>query len=257
MLGARYVAMQLGPDDAPPLGPGDLLLGSLAGIDSFLTRASALSERLDVLLARLGNLVAADGSPGSLPTLVEKVTSLVERTGTLLSGLDETRRNLDGGIADTRGIVRSADKILSDNAGPLRELVAELAGLPEELTRTLDEYRQLAGGNKEGVSNLVAATHDTMNALRTTVDDVGAAGRQTLQRLDDLLVRNDRNLFLTLHNLRVAAEELKLAMARLRADPSQLLFGGSEDPAAAEAAARRSLERDVLDRGFLPPRWKR
>lgn len=232
LLGARYVALGASPDGAPPLPKEEVLLGVLGGVDGLLSGADRLAESLTVLSLRLNRLIDPDGGRGTVADLLTRATGLTDRASGFIDSIEETRRQIDASIKDARQTFGSANRLINDVAPEVRELISQLRSVSEDA--------------KGGVG-----------ALRQSIEDLSSEARGTLKRVDDLLVRNDRNIFLALHHLRVAAEELKLAVARVRADPSQVLFGGAEDPNAAEAAARKSQERDLLDKGFLPPRWKR
>ena len=242
LLGARYVDIHAAPQGATRLKSGDTLLATLGGIDTFLERGEEMARRLESLLGHLDLLLTPEEGKASLPGLIEDLRSMTRegaKTAQETSALvAEGKKVLQSWDPKFQAVLESSAKMVDHSLSLLEQWKKMSARIQPKLLGSLDSGERLLEGLRK---NLIEA--------KTKVDGL-------LDRVDDILVRNDRDLFLLLHNLRVAAEEMKLAMARIKADPSQVLFGGSEDPDAAEAAARRSLQRDLDQGGLLPPRRK-
>ncbi len=242
LLGARYVDIHAAPQGATRLHKGDTLLGSLGGIDTFLERGEEMARRLNSTLQHLDQILSPEPGKPSLPgllqdlrTMTEAGTNAAKETGALVKESTSILKSWDPKI---RSVLVSSKQMMDQSLVLLKQWEGMSQDLRPKLLGTLktgDKLLQDLGAN--------------LKEARRKVDGL-------LDRVDDILVRNDRDLFLLLHNLRVAAEEMKLAMARIKADPSQVLFGGNEDPDAAEAAAKKSLQRDLDQGGLLPPRRK-
>lgn len=257
LLGARYVDLRLGAPGGEPLPEGAPLLGVLGGIDSFLEKGHVLAAALGRLATDLEALLAPAGGPGSLPALLRTLDRLSGDARATLGRLDQVLAQADGLLAEGRGAVTGFETLVRGPDARLPALLDASRRLVGRTEATVGDLRQLVGETRPKLMKLLDELDAAVAGTRDAVARTGERADEALTAGRDLVLRNDRNIFLLLHNLRVAAEELKLLAARLRADPSQLLFGGSESPAEAEAAARRSLERDLLERGQLPPRRKR
>ncbi len=242
LLGARYVDIHAAPQGATGLHKGDILLGSLGGIDTFLERGEEMARRLNSMLQHLDQLLSPETGRASLPSLLKDLQTMTEagtkaakETGAFVQ---ESQTLLKTWDPQVRGVLESSKKMMDQTI----TLLKQWEGMSQELRPKL--LGTLGTGDK-----LLKDLGANLEETRRKVDGI-------LGRVDDIIVRNDRDLFLLLHNLRVAAQEMKLAIARIKADPSQVLFGGSEDPDAAEAAAKKSLQRDLDQGGLLPPRRK-
>ncbi len=242
LLGARYVDIHAAPQGATKLHKGDILLAALGGIDTFLERGEEMARRLSSMLQHLDQLLTPGAGRASLPGLLEDLHGMSlagsDAAQETKSFIKESRQMLQTWNPKLKEVLESSQKMLDQSLALLKQWEETTKELRPRLLKTLGTGDQL-------LTDLGA----DLKKARKKVDGL-------LDRVDDILVRNDRDLFLLLHNLRVAAEEMKLAIARIKADPSQILFGGSEDPEAAEAAAKKSLQRSLDQGGLLPPRRK-
>jgi ABC-type transporter Mla subunit MlaD len=242
LLGARYVDIHAAPQGATSLHKGDTLLGSLGGIDTFLERGEEMARRLESMLGHLDQLLTPQTGKASLPELLQDLRTMTQ-AGTKAA-------------KETGEFVKEGKSLLNTWDPKLREVLNSSKLMLDQSLALLQQWEDLSKDLRPKILGTLQTGGQVLQDLGTTIKKARSKVEALLARVDDILVRNDRDLFLLLHNLRVAAEEMKLAMARIKADPSQVLFGGSEDPDAAEAAAKKSLQRDLDQGGLLPPRRK-
>ncbi|GEM_PF-2825715 len=257
LLGARFIDLLPGPEEAPPLEKDAVLLGDLGGIDSFLEKGHVLSRSLERIATNLESLLAPGGGRGTLTGLLKSLDEVSSRGGETLARLDELLLRSRGMIDEGRGLARDLRALTSGEDAPIPALLARLDSTAEEAARTIRRVRGLFERSEPDLREILDRGRTLLAEAGSVLTETGTRLGRLLEHGDELLLRSDKDFFLLLHHLRVAAEEFKLLAARLRADPSQLLWGGGESPDEAEAAARRSMERDLLEGDQLPPRWKR
>ena len=178
--------------------------------------ADSVKQRADVQ-----HLVYIPSGPGQIMEIGESVTTLVKS----LSDVD-----FSGISRDVRTLVQTVDKTAADlNTGQIST----------DLTAALSEIRKAAtdlGVLIDDISTTVKGGTDSNigRELEASVQQL----RQTLKRLDQVLGSSQGNLPMTLDNLRVMSENFRELSELLKAQPSQVLFGGP--PAESSPAVRSS-----------------
>jgi ABC-type transporter Mla subunit MlaD len=240
LLGARYIQLRSPTEELIPLAEGEALLGQLGGIDYMLAGMREMTDSLNGAMAGLERLAGGPEQEGSLIQTVSSLSDQIE------------------------GLMREAASAVRELRELTAELKPELSAALQGGRRVIDELAGMLADNRGSVSELVHKLRSTLEQIQGSVArlETETAGlmreaREPIGRLDRLLQKNDQTFYVLLHNLRVATDELKVGLARFFADPSQLIFGSDADPERAAEAARRSLERDLLDRRRLPARDRR
>jgi ABC-type transporter Mla subunit MlaD len=165
-----------------------------------------------------------------------------------------------------RDIASTSDKAgraLERLDSAVAEVSPELKRLMRELHVSLGEVKKTMGAAQKTLAtatSLINTTQgDTTKLLVSLRDLSGSLQRSTqetlagLQRLvahvDEVVARNDRNLYSSVESLRDTAENLKAASRQVRTNPSVLLWGtrGRQEPDALNASD--ATTRALQDRG--------
>jgi hypothetical protein len=75
--------------------------------------------------------------------------------------------------------------------------------------------------------------------------------QQLLTRADRLVMQNDRNIFVTIENLRNITDDLKATSQLLRANPAVLLWGNRDNASANPTGASHNSNQTLQDRGRI------
>jgi phospholipid/cholesterol/gamma-HCH transport system substrate-binding protein len=174
---------------------------------------------------------------------------LMETTGDLVEKIEQTVdveqvREIVAGVAE---LTTTVNDLVTKNEEQLAELVGSMNRLMETSNRELTR-----GG--ENVEKLIGA------AMATLDEQVGPLLMQmtdTTRALERLVADNDAEVHDLIRSLRVSAENIAAATARVRANPSVLIFGSDEGKEEAEREAKVRVERELSDHGRLPLYGKR
>jgi hypothetical protein len=251
-LGNKYVQIepQLVGEDLPKDDRGFYVVEAVPGEDLFRTvdelkdMLAGVAERAGKLLDRITYDVLSDENVAKIMGTVENADGLVSDTrvvirdlGTRVNGEDGTLAKADALVADLRGLVADlkadieemkdgalqtlarADVLLENTDGAVVDMRATLSeSLQPRLERLLDDADRLVVSTEQNLADVSA------NANRTLVDA-------------DAVLRS-QDLFGALYELRTTLREARLLLVSLRADPSQVLFGG---PGAAEPSSPKDI----------------
>ncbi len=176
------------------------------------------------LLAQINRLMlAADGSPGPLPKMLEQFT----QTGQAL------QKSLPQLSADTSAAGRDLRATLGAISKTSRGIDQQVVRAVDNLNASLAEFQKLAGGLQGTVSQ-------AERGLSQSLGQVSNRLNESLERLDRTAARlefslsEDSNLGAGLSNslseAAQAAQALKQAVESLNRRPTQLLFGHPNEP---------------------------
>ena len=207
-LGAKFVALAPGVAKEP-LPPDRAIHGRLE-IDM-----AGIMARLEEPIARLNSILAVFNSVVDRPENIRNVEGIVSETHELL------RRVRTDTVPKAEALVTSTDRTV-------REIEEKIATVGEQLCssveRTVLAVRKLAESAEARVQKVDPILHDlsaTLATLRQRLDRV-------FDRTDQLLLDNNRNIYLTIRNVRDATAELDRLIRKLRADPSVVIWGDDE-----------------------------
>ncbi len=237
-LGRHYLVLDPGtwPADAPAPTAGEQLAAApvelrarpVAGWDAVVDATVPILRGIDAVVSTINDdLLGPDG--------LGRVRAVLETLG---AGLADARRLLDAGAAtgvDQR-ILQPAQAMVRN----LDEAITALRGrvLDETLPRAeqlLDESSALVGDVRPGVrdvlAELVAATRDAdarLAALETDLRTVLGDATGMLRGAGGVIADNRGEVAETVRRLRRAVWQAEMALRKMRADPSVLLFGDDE-----------------------------
>jgi hypothetical protein len=117
----------------------------------------------------------------------------------------------------TQKTLATATTVLNTTQGDAKKLLVSLQTLSENLRRN---------------------TEETLTTLH-----------RVLVHVDEIMARNDRNLYTSVESLRDAAENLKATTRQIRSNPSVLLWGNGDQQASNTPNGPDAATRILQDRG--------
>ena len=233
-------------------GKGRPIVGTLPGGGPFAAVVNDVMGRLDPvliqaqqLLVRLNDVVLTKENTDSLFTLVNSTRGTMDELKTTLADVKQ-RFMREGGTADkVDALLKRADDTLVDLDAKMSPLFEKASGTLTNLDKTLaraDKTLGKAGDlvetTKTTVTRLDGDLRPRMNRLleqsTTTMEKVQRRIDPTFDNLDGTLVTaqdlmSDQDLRGAFYEMRLTLQELRLLARSLRANPSQLIFGGPGD----------------------------
>jgi phospholipid/cholesterol/gamma-HCH transport system substrate-binding protein len=253
-IGDRY--LDISPGTGAPLPPGGTLLGRLGGVEGMLASLGGLGGGLEDISKALQTLLTDSTQPYSVPATLTSVNRLVDtllpRLLTLTASMDDLIKGLQQDVARTSSTatqtLQRLEAILADNRGGLQSLVRELHASLTEVQQTVVVLRRVAESSQAQVASLTETLRTVSAALQQRTEEVTTGVQRLVDHADGLLVQNDRNLYVTLENLRLMTDNLKATSQLLRANPAVLLWGNS-NPHSPDPANPSPGDQLLQDRG--------
>lgn len=206
LLGARFLALEPGPEGGAPLADGAPIYGTGApGLDETLSRVGdvverasvlleettflvrGLPERIDPVLSRVEALLSEQNVEDASATLAE-VRRIVEATGprlpTLLDRLDATLAELETGAADLPALTTEARGLVADVRTSLGPDGRRLTEVLDSADHTLDAATDTFGAVSGSVGEIEAGLRD----LRAAASHLEALARALEERPNTLIL---------------------------------------------------------------------
>jgi phospholipid/cholesterol/gamma-HCH transport system substrate-binding protein len=134
LMGAYYIEISAGSDDAPPLPPGSLLKSDdVAGFAQM---------------------------SGSMDAATEEATELLRRINDLLNA--ENRKNISSMIA-------SLNEMTTTSSGDLQDIAVNLSNLTEQLSATVDSFHRTLVSNDSSISKSFANFQEMLEQSKEMV----------------------------------------------------------------------------------------
>jgi phospholipid/cholesterol/gamma-HCH transport system substrate-binding protein len=169
LLGDKYVELVLGPESAPLLPEGTVLVGTAP--PSFDETMAKLNQIGDSIQKVTGSFAGAD---------------VGNNLSSLIAEIQRTSEEIRALVAENRATVGSAVRNF-DQVGAV--LAQELPRLSSQTQRALDQISQVIGENRGNLSASMANTRDLTAKLQTSVDNLNrisdkiASGEGTIGKL--------------------------------------------------------------------------
>lgn len=253
LIGTAYIQVDPGKSD-------EELISAVTG-DSEEVAASKARARTGFTLEQS---VAGSGLEAIMGQTEELIHEIKIVLSTFVQHEDQLLGRINNLLSSTTSLLDRADESLRD--GQLETITNNTAALTSEM-------RKLVEANREQITELLASVNKTVNSadeqLVARSEEVGSLVRSIQQNLDDrinpllatldrlangidsMMVDNTHNLASIIRSLRTTMENMEAFTARIRANPSLLIFGGDEGK-ADRLAAQEKLNRDLRDMGRLP-----
>lgn len=277
LLGGKFLSIEAVFDETKPAivasGAEPYLIetGKSAGdmfktIDEVKTMLAPLLQEATAVLTKIDMFLSADR--------MNELGETVENANGLLVDIRADLRKLDEKVLSNNGVLDNVNKILVEWQGFRGELESTIRGLEVRLDSTKLKIDGLLDEAKTDLSTLTKGLEDPeddqrpieerrslLAKLRVTLDRANG----TMKKLDEQLLTQkffddtkdtianakeltasanrvvaNPDLTATFYEARLALQELKLLLNSLRADPSQVLFGGPGDAALLEAKKQKN-----------------
>jgi phospholipid/cholesterol/gamma-HCH transport system substrate-binding protein len=170
LLGDKYVEIEPGPPDAPPLPQGAIIPGlASTSIDDVITSIGFVAESMRNITGQLTGELEVQGPLGRL------VVNLESTSAQLRDLIGNNREQLDATFANFEAVSASLARELPRLSGQLADLLAEVRGVVAENRGTLHQ----------GLANVETVTEDLQVSVRNLNEISGrlARGEGTLGKL--------------------------------------------------------------------------
>lgn len=218
--------------------PFDSIDRALQGATNVMNDVQGILERVHPMLDQVGPTL--ENANGLITDLRTTNTSVQGSIAKVDSALDKVNTGIDeatGAITDSRSVLQRVDLILEENRVLLSETLASLRNTTASADGLMADRVPRALDALENVANNVA---------------------EATSALESMLRSNQGDLRLTMINLRRASDNVNQMVAKLRRDPSVLLWGTDEADNSADRSGTVTSKPDnnpvVRDTGRLGPR---
>ncbi|MCB9838481.1 MAG: hypothetical protein H6813_04015 [Phycisphaeraceae bacterium] len=206
LLGSTSVLnfQSLGDPAAPMVNPGGMVPGRLAA-PAFLASAGYGAEQANQLQHILTGMddVVTRVNEGIVPDVEGVIGDVRARSGPWLD-------HIDAATADAREFIASLRSLVNDNRSSIDTTIANA----EKISGTTDEV--VTRVRDEMVDKALAMLDDGRSAA--------AQARETVGRVDSMLGEAAPDIRMSVANLRLTADQFKLASMEIRRAPWRLLY---------------------------------
>ena len=246
-LGAKYLELKATPEgDALETFEGMKVVRTKKYSDLFTT-AAGLTDQLTPLIDSAKALLDNLNNNVLSPANVDQISALLSNANVAVQDADSLVNNVNDQLTGQNGVLENANTPVTDLQGTVDQLERNLQTISDKLVGTLENVDGvLAQANTTLVTvtddvhtKVVPSATDLMNNANDLVVGLGPKVDGSFKKLDTALdsandLLNARELYATLYEARRLMQEMQLLVISLRADPSQLVFGGKGAEAEAE-----------------------
>lgn len=250
-LGNKYIALLPsfeGQENLPQDPDGRFRVESEEYSDMFTMlnelkkKAEPILDQANILLGKLNNEVLSPANVQKISDIAAHADQALVNANTLVDDLKKFTGEANDkilGDGPGTGLIGNTDGLVSDARLLVADARTTVGDLKARLETTLANVDKLLADSDTAVVNLdkalqteikqkITAVLDNANTLvsklNTQIDPVMSKLQGVLDGGQDLVKNPD--LYGALYELRVTLQEAKLLMNSLRADPSQIFFGG-------------------------------
>ena len=259
-IGERY--LDIVPGNGPPLPPGSVILGAIGGIEGLvasLTGPGGVGE-LSGALRTLTDPAGEQSLPatlGSLHQLLEDLRPrLLELTGMLKELLISTQQHIASTSDKAGRTLERLDSAITENNTALQRLIGEFHTSLGEFNKTMTATQKtlatattVLNTTQGDTKKLLVSLQDLSGNLQRRTEETLTVLHRVLVHVDEIIAHNDRNLYTSVEYLRDATENLKATTRQIRANPSVLLWGNSNQKEPDTPSGSDATTRILQDRG--------
>jgi hypothetical protein len=180
-----------------------------------------------------------DTLPGLLAPIAPSVDALGERVGQDITEVSDTARHLLDDVKTT----------LAENRTGLRRLIGELNVTIDDTRRTMAAAHALMQTDMGAVPVMLQELRSLIENIQTNREMMVARVEKLVTDMDAVVVRNDRNLFTTIENLRDMSAHLEAAAELVRTNPALLVWGKRSQDQTQVAPVVDATRQLLKDRG--------
>lgn len=168
---------------------------------------------------------------------IEKLDSGLQKFTALLDK-QENYDNIEAALASLRSALHTLDEGL-ETMGPAFSKVGPALESSQEL---LSEIRSLVEANTESINNTMVNLESASGRLNSLLEEEGGVTvlvanlnsiannlEDVLGNVNELVLDNQLNVGISIQNIRETTQSLRYFARRIEADPSLLVWGGSEE----------------------------
>ena len=224
LLGDKYVELFPGRPDAPRLGTGARIPGTVpTGFDELTKLAGDIGKDVKDLTGALSSSMGGDQGAVKLNRIVDNVGALAEALRKLVEAnrenVDATMGNLKLFAAEIRATLARVDRILDENRTGVRDTV----------------------GNLDEVTGKLKTTADNLNSITAKID----SGNGTIGKLVNS-EETHQNLNDALQSVKAGVESLNTTLTRINRVEFDLGFRG--EYTTRDSGGRAYFTLDVIPR---------
>jgi phospholipid/cholesterol/gamma-HCH transport system substrate-binding protein len=255
VIGDRYIDIH--PGIADPVPAGGVVLGTMGGVDGVLTAFSGAEGGIQELIGALNVLLTDTSRPDSIPSTLLRVQRLFDTLPGLLApiapsvdALGERVGQDITEVSDTaRHLLDDVKTTLAENRTGLRRLIGELNVTIDDTRRTMAAAHALMQTDMGAVPVMLQELRSLIENIQTNREMMVARVEKLVTDMDAVVVRNDRNLFTTIENLRDMSAHLEAAAELVRTNPALLVWGKRSQDQTQVAPVVDATRQLLKDRG--------
>ena len=218
MMGAKYVEISPGSEEAPELPQGEVLHGETpVSLSEVIETGHRIAVRLEETIREVHGLIEEIKSQGGITQTLRTTTALVEELRDRNRDLERIFKKVEGLIASSQGSLEGLSRSLE---GVARRLEATLGQGGAELVALLSEMRQTNESLKEGWNGLRDKLSELLSSAHEGTQEATALVRDARNFLD----ANDQNIQILFVNLMEASKHLEALSEDLRAHPWKVIW---------------------------------
>lgn len=264
-IGDRFLDILPGTGNVLPTG--STILGAIGGLEGTLSSVSG--EGVDEILKALRTLLADGSQPHSLPVVLgslrhladdlrPRLTTALAALEILLTGLKTEFATLSTSVTgevttlSSKGgrALERLEKTVAESGESLKRLTSDLHTSLGAVQKTLARTDTVLSASQKELVPLLRGLQDLSTRLQQDTTATLARLQQVLTHIDAIVVQNDRNIYISIENLRDTLDNLKGASQQVRANPAVLVFGARNQPDTGSTEAP-SVTRTLRDRGRI------
>jgi len=235
-LGGKYMKLMPGPGPGPlPEDSDGRRITGIKPVDLMDEAGRIVKEVLPEIADKVNSLLVKLDQQVLSEENIQKILSVVDQTNKLIGDADNLVNNVDQNLNGAEGTIVKIDVLVEETNQLVSEIRGQVPGLQALLEKggsTLDTANSTLEGIdrtvredvQPAVNSMATRIDEILGKVEARVDPVLAKVEQVLGSADRVL--NNPDLYATLNEARNALREFKLLARTLRADPSQVLFGG-------------------------------
>ncbi len=257
MLGDMFIEISAGSVGAAAARPGSELTAHpframTESVDRLTEEISPVLAELRLAISDVRTLIDPNGAGGDLAAAVASVRDAAATLDRGATALETLINDPEDGL---QGVSNKANRLLSDNQAAVSRGLTDAAEAAKSLRAMADDSRTPVHDILETMTKVMESLQATAARLDTTISTLdremtqaGDAATSTIGQAQRMLRENQTDIRAAVIAARAAADNLRLAAAKVADRPSTLLFD-SEDETSTAARAKRDFERQLRERG--------
>ncbi|MDH3599150.1 MAG: MlaD family protein [Candidatus Tectomicrobia bacterium] len=255
VIGDRYIDIH--PGIADPVPAGSMVLGTMGGVDGVLASFGGAEGGIQDLVGALHVLLTDASSPDSIPGTLLSMQRLFDTLPGLLApiapSVDALGERVGQEITQVSGtaqhLLKDVNATLAENRTGLRRLIGELNATMDDMRRTMAAAQALMQTDTGAVPAMLRDLRRLIEDIQKNREMMVARVEKLVTDMDAVVVRNDRNLFTTIENLRDMSVHLEAAAELVRTNPAILVWGKRAQDQTQVAPAVDAARQLLKDRG--------